>query len=413
MTPGGDENANQLRTSERITLNKCIQRWHWSYGEKLESRREAPALRFGTLIHAALEQSYGAVNQRRKHPLPPAHFFIRAYDAELERTRQEWRAWRDEDDTWHEYKELGIVMLEGYLNHWRAAKSHNDAEYVTLATEQRFRMPIIVPPGCEPLHPLAPKNYVGTFDRILMHLPTRRLLLGDYKTTKNDPTKVGHLALDEQAGAYFAYAPTWIHDYAPPSLRKAIHAAAELLPPAYRGAIKTLRFDGILYDFLKKATPNESKHKNDKGQVLNQPLAKDLRALYKTERRKLPQGTGMNGSVLVTDMIEDLGDLAWTVAEVSKVQPTELFHREPCYRDEVSRQRVMQRIYEDAQAIGRIRAHELPVKKSPDTFICIGCQFLDMCVMHESGADWKAYRQVAYRTHDTYSTYNIDWDEKG
>lgn len=411
LTPVGTSH-DQLRTSERLTFNRCRQRWDWGYGDRLEPRREAPALRFGTLIHEALEVYYSKANQARKSPLHPADIFIKLYDRELEATRKKWRAWRDEDDSWHEYRELGEIMLVGYVDHWATAATHNDAEYITLATEQRFYMPIIVPPGMPPLHPLAPTTYVGTLDRILIHLPTRRLLFGDYKTTKNDPTKTTHLALDEQAGAYYAYAPTWIRDYAPPALRRAIHDASLRLPPAYRGSIKTLAFDGILYDFLKKATPNESKHKNAAGQNLNQPKAKELRQLYKTTGRKLPQGTGVNGAVKIEDMIEDLGELAWSVAEISKVQPTELFHREPVYRDEGDRENVIRRIYIDADEIGRIRAGEMPVKKSPDIFICIGCQFRDMCELHEGGHDWKAYKRSAYTTFDPYSTYQIDADEK-
>jgi RecB family exonuclease len=404
---------DHLRTSERLALNRCRQRWDWGYGMKLEPKREAPALRFGTLIHLALEIYYSPANQKRKRPLHPADIFLRIYDEELARTRKEWNAWRDEDDTWHEYRELGEIMLTGYVDHWTAAATHNDAEYVTLATEQRFRMPILIPPGQPPLHPMAPTQYVGTLDRILIHLPTRRLLFGDYKTTKNDPTKVTHLALDEQAGAYYAYAPTWIRDYAPPALRRAIHAAAERLPPAYRGSLKTLAFDGILYDFLKKATPDESKHKNAEGQNLNQPKAADLRKLYRQTGRKLPKGTGTNGAIVISDMMEDLGDLAWSVAEVSKQQPTELFHRQPVYRDEADRQNVIRRIYIDAQEIGKMRAGEMPIKKSPDTFICIGCPFRDPCELHETGADYGAYFRAAFQPHDTYSTYAIDWDEKG
>ena len=164
---------------------------------------------------------------------------------------------------------------------------------------------------------------------------------------------------------------------------------------------------------MKKGTPDESKHKDAQGRNLNQPKAADIRRLYKENGLKMPQGTGSNGAVTIADMMENLGELAWTVAEVSKTQPTELFHRELVYRDEADRENVIRRIYIDANEIGMMRAGEMPIKKSPDTFICIGCPFYDMCELHEGGHDWKAYKRAAYTTGQPYSTYNIDWDEKG
>jgi hypothetical protein len=408
---------DQLRTSERLAFNRCRQRHHWNYTEKLSPRREAPQLRFGTLIHAALEVYYGTANMRRKKPSHPADIFVKLYDAELAKTRQEWDEWRDEDDTWHEYRALGEAMLVGYIEHWEASPSDNEAEYRVLATEQRFRMPIIVPDGCAPLLPTAPTMYVGTLDRILLHLPTKRLLIGDYKTTKNDPTRTSHLALDEQAGAYWAYIREWLLNYAPPALNLQLRKQVDLLPPAYRGGIRDLRFDGIMYDFMKKSMPNKAKVRNAAGQVLNQPTAKALGDLYKSLDRPKPAngtGSGVEGAVIISDLIADLGDeLAYSVAEVSKVQPTELFHRETVFRDEADRQNVLKRIYDDAQEIGMVRAGTLAIKKSPDTFICIGCQFRDMCEVHEVGGDWQLYRRSAFTTHDPYSTYAIDWDEKG
>lgn len=275
-----------------------------------------------------------------------------------------WTKWRDEDDEWHTYRELGEAMLVGYVDHFK----EQDREYLVLAVEQRFSTPIRIPPNEPALVAPSPSIYVGTFDRILYHLPSRRLLFGDYKTTKTDPTKNAHLSLDEQAGAYFALGPDWLAHEAPEALRKRIVEKAAHLPAAHRRAVEEFRFDGILYDFLKKALPDD-RPVNDDGYALN-----------------------VNGTV-------------------SKRQPGPLFGREMVYRDAGDRRRVLRRIYEDAKEIGKMRRGELAIKKSPDRFICIGCQFIDMCELHESEADWEAFRDGMYEDWDPYDVYYIDWDE--
>lgn len=354
-----------LRTSERGALNRCRQRWDWAYNLRLEPLREKPALRFGTLIHKALEHYWSPKNQARRKPIHPARTFLRLFDEELEATEKEWEKWRDEDDEWHTYRELGEVMLVGYMNKWR----EQDKEYLVLAVEQRFYTKIFVPPGCPPLVAPSPTTYVGTLDKIMYHLPSRRLLFGDYKTTSTDPTKTSHLALDEQAGSYWALGPQWLATQAPRPLRTHIRSVAAQLPPQHRKAIEEFRFDGILYDFLKKDLPDD-RPTNDEGYALNK-----------------------DGSV-------------------SKKQPGPLFHREIVYRDEGDRQNVLQRIYEDAKEIGMLRRGDLAIKKSPDRFICIGCQFIELCELHETQASgWKEFQKAMYHVWDPYTTYNIDADE--
>lgn len=366
--PAKPKHPDTLRTSERNALNRCRQRWDWSYNDQLKPKREAPALRFGTLVHKALEVYYDPHKVRRPKPLRRMQLpdlFEHFYEKELEATMEEWRNWKDEDDEWHTYRELGVVMCAGYVDHFAPV----DDEYIVLAVEQRFETPILVPRGESPLTYPSPINYVGTLDRILFHLPSKRLLFGDYKTTGTDPTKTKHLILDEQAGAYYALAPSWLETRSPESLRRSIARQTAHLPAASRKAVREWRFDGILYDFLKKALPDD-RPQNAEGYYLNQ-----------------------NGSV-------------------SKMQPGPLFHRELAYRDEGDRQRVLQRIYEDAVEIGQMRKGEMAIKKSPDRFICIGCPFIDLCELHETQASgWEEFRDFTYTQYNPYSVYEIDADE--
>lgn len=394
-----------LRTSERSNLNRCRQRWSWGYNDLLRPRREAPALRFGTLIHRALEHYYGPKNQARRKPIHPARTFARLFDEELEQTQKEWLQWRDEDDEWHTYRELGIAMLKGYLEEF----GPRDEEYIVLAVEQRFQIPIVVPKGSVALTYPSPTLYVGTFDRVLYHLPSRRLLFGDYKTTKNDPTKTKHLNLDEQAGAYWAYGPLWLATEAAAPLRRHMAAAVAHLPASHRRAVEELRFDGILYDFLKKDLPDD-RPVNEEGYAVNKPKKEVLVA--KCKKEGLPwEGLRVDEMIDVIDQTFGEGWAHRYLGEVSKKQPGPLFHREIAFRDEADRVNVMKRIYEDAHEIGLMRTGKLAIKKSPDRFICIGCPFIDQCELHETGADWEAFRDAIMEQWDPYATYEIDADE--
>lgn len=360
-----------LRTSERSVLNRCRFQHHLTYTRQLKPKLEAPPLRFGTLIHKALELYYDPAKAKNRRPKPAATF-ERLYREDFERTTRELPDWRDDNDVWHSHLELGISMLDGYVEKW----TDQDDEYITLAVEQTFQYPIILPAHLaveeDERNDEAPTTYVGTLDRILYHQTSKRLLFGDYKTTKTDPTKTKYLALDEQAGAYWAIAPPWLRERAPAALRAAIRARVQELPPAVRKRVLTpegdLRFQGILYDFLKKSLPDE------------RPVNKDGYALNKDRT-------------------------------VSKQQPGPLYAREVVLRDEHDRAKVIERIYEDAVEIGRIRSGEMSHKKSPDKFHCQFCAFTDQCELEETGSDWKSYERATTRSWDPYAAHEIEDDE--
>jgi PD-(D/E)XK nuclease superfamily len=359
-----------LRTSERLMFNRCRWQHDMAYTRRLQPKRAAPALRFGTLIHRALELHYQPrpVQSKRKRPSLPALFEIE-YHRELAQTQEDWPNWRDDNDEWHTFLALGVAMLTGYAERW----AEQDKEYITLATEQTFQYPIIQPEQSlkagELMPATSPTTYVGTLDRVLYHRPTRRLLFGDYKTTGTDPTKVSHLALDDQAGAYWAIAPAWLAHGAPDALRRRIDRRVQALPASARRAVLDretgmLRFDGILYDFLYKRLPDE-RPKNKDHQSLNQ-----------------------DGSI-------------------SKMQPLPLFHRETVYRDAADRKQVIQRIYDDAAEIGAVRAGSMRLKKSPDMYHCRFCAYRDICELHETGSDWQAMADVTMHTWNPYDAHEI------
>lgn len=359
----------KLRTSERLLFNRCRFSHSMAYTERLKPRIESPPLRFGTLIHKALETYYAPRPKTRKR-VPLSKLFERHYAEDIAKTMRDWPSFRPNAD-YEElrpgvpYLELGIAMCDGYVERW----AEQDDEYITLSTEQTFAMPINHPNENDKLYPAeAPRIYVGTFDRILYHRPTKRLLLGDYKTTASDPTKVGHLIMDDQAGAYWAMAPLWLHTAAPAALQAKIARRVRAMPPSVRRAVLDdegkLRFDGILYDFLKKALPDE-RPVNAEGRCLNK------------------DGT------------------------VSKTQPTPLFHRETIYRNAFEREQVMSRIYTDAAEIGYVRGGQMALKKSPDTFHCRMCSYRDICEAHEIGADWRAVAKATMTKWEPYESHEL------
>jgi len=100
-----------VRTSERGTFQTCLHQWQWSYLEKRRNLQEAPALSFGNLIHQALEARYPPGIKRGPHP---AETFKGLYE--------EWTAknydlgMKDSDDEWQKAGELGVDMLENYVD---------------------------------------------------------------------------------------------------------------------------------------------------------------------------------------------------------------------------------------------------------------------------------------------------------
>lgn len=316
-----------VRNSERALWLKCRQAHHWAYRDNLKANVSAPALRFGTLIHKALETRYPKGVKRGPHP---TRAFKKLYDAELDKAMG--FGFRDEDGTWQDARDVGIAMLNLYVETYG-----KDSNYEVIASEQTFRTPIRYKGRTIAM-------YVGTFDGIWKDRTKRRLLIKDFKTTGKDPTRQPHLVLDEQASSYMTFGASYL-------------IAEGILKP---GALP----NHMLYTFMKKQLP-DLRPKNAEGLSLNQ-----------------------NGSV-------------------SKDQRGPMIHREPVYRDDETR-----KIFADRVATEIHEMQGAPVYKAPGYFTCMGCEFADMCELHESGADWQSLRRVAYQAWDPYADHEVYEDGK-
>jgi len=208
-----------LSTSERVTFRTCRFRWYYTYMLRLKPRTAATPLRFGVLLHKALEGYYKPGVKRGPHP---SGLFEQAYEAELK--EQVKMGFKDEEGTWSDAGELGVSMLDHYIDNYGA-----DDEYEVLSTEHRFEQPISTPGG----HRVG--IYVGVLDLLMRHRPSKLLEIWDHKGVKSIDT--GYLTLDSQSSGYWTYGVDSL-------LRK--------------GILKDLRsLRTIRFNFLRKAKPDE------------------------------------------------------------------------------------------------------------------------------------------------------------
>lgn len=371
-----------VRTSERSSFKRCRQQWHWAYNERIKPTEEAPALKFGNLIHLALEARYPKGVRRGPHP---AKTFARLFDEELERIEESW-GFRDADGEWADAKELGVAMLEEYV-----AKYGKDEQYKVISSELTFQVPVPNPRTGKTAF-----YYVGTIDGVWQDRSDGAVLLNDYKTTKGDPTKFDYLDLDDQADAYWTFGVDWLID---------------------KGIIKAdAKLKGMIYTYLRKAFPDE-RPVNPDGYRLNKPKKEVLLKEFENRGLTLPKkGSGKNGSVLVDDLIDKLGPECLMLGEVSENQPAPLFHREVIWRYNHQRELVRARAFDEVREMHLARKGELGIYKNPGGAPplnnCRFCGYKDICQLHEVGQDWQSLRDVTMVPWDPYAAHEIQEEGK-
>lgn len=217
--------AVYISSSERAAFRSCRYRWYWAYMRRVKPIRTAPALRFGTLIHGALELYYKKGVRRGANPVTT---FEELYEHELK--EQTAMGFRDEDGTWSEAGELGVAMLKHYQDFYG-----RDDEWKVLFTEHRFEVPILSPKGNNV------GTYVGVIDLGMEHRPTGAIEIWDHKAVKSIDTR--HLHLDSQKSGYWTYGvDALIRD----------------------GILKdALGLRSFRYNFLRKAKPDEREYRLD------------------------------------------------------------------------------------------------------------------------------------------------------
>lgn len=76
---------------------------------------------------------------------------------------------------------------------------------------------------------------------------------------------------------------------------------------------------------------------------------------------------------------------------------------------------LIQRIRQQTWEMGQARIGKLPIYKNPSGTYpdqhCLGCEFRDMCELHEEGREWEELRDMTMTTWDPYAAHIIETEE--
>lgn len=240
--------------------------------------------------------------------------------------------------------DLGTDMLKHYIEHWGS-----DDHIEVIAPEMNFQVgaqradgsPLMITGADGIARRLV---HVGTGDLVYRNLQSGHIGVMETKTAAAIET--GHLGKDDQASSYWSLVPLFLQH-------------KRILKPG-----QDINF--IEYNFLRKA---------------------------KIDRR--PQDA--EGHYLNKD------------GTVSKSQPAPYFARPLVWRGNRDRLSFLNRINRIAGEMSLVRRGKLPLYKNPSSAYpdkhCQGCEFRDMCDLHEIGSDWQGYAKETMGLWDPYADH--------
>ena len=361
-----------VRTSERKDFKRCQQRWVWNWRQGLVPRIEKPgALWFGIGIHLALQHRYSKPGLARGVNVLKVW---REYAGDTQAVIYGDNYSEDKED-FYDAVELGEQMLGNYLDFYG-----KDPRWHVVSAEQTFELPIPYPRR----HPSTGEwlcYYNGTFDLVARDLEgDESLWLWDHKTAKAISTK--HLALDDQAGSYWAVAGD-------------VLSHLGLISPGDK-------LDGILYNFLRKGKADE-RPVNANGLRTNKPV----KAHYEAALREA--GIVSVGTLKALQERAEAAQIT-VLGDESKQQPPPLFHREVVWRTRSERRTQIERIQNEALQMSALRSRVFAPTKNPTTDCSWDCKFFELCQLHEAGDDWREYRDAAFVRRDPYADHRKSAD---
>lgn len=155
----------------------CRLNWYWGYKSGYRPMRSSTALELGIGIHEALDQYYG-------HGEDP----VRVFDEwSTNRIAQLEAVWEDDVDDLRKNRELGMAMLEGYVEHYKDID-----DFDVLATEKTLRSRIPIPGTDE----LSDYWLVARLDGLVRDRSSGKLFSLEHKTfSRFDPSQ---MELDHQ-----------------------------------------------------------------------------------------------------------------------------------------------------------------------------------------------------------------------
>lgn len=334
-----------IRTSDRGNFKRC--RMQWEFGSKIrmnyEKSRVGVALRFGTAVHAGLEEWYNPVTWDKLKPSGRAHLAMTAF-------HKAWPKPASDDPEefhteWQEYSELGVGMLNNYFDY-----SVKYDDFKPVYAEIEFEVPIPFSPEQQYDNPKfesrdeylwyrgMPVVYQGRIDLIVQD-DHDRYWIWDHKTAgRFDSTE--WLALDDQVGSY-----AW--------------AIQQQLG---------ITIAGITYNELAKEVAKPPKV------LKNGSLSQDKRQIT-TE--KIYRETLAQQGLSVVGYEEYLSYLA--------ENPRQFIRRTQVHRSQRELQIIGERIL--AEAIEMLDSPS--IYPTPSKFNCTGCDFFQACIARNDGSDYQ------------------------
>jgi hypothetical protein len=287
------------------------------------------------MAHDALAGWYIPGRERGVHP---AETFLALY----EENNEEFSQW-DEEGNKVDALELGIAMMNGYVDKWG-----DDPMIEIVHSEMPFQIDVLDQHG----------NYlatlVGRFDAIGLNLRTGRYFIFEHKTGKSIEVVRVNSRYGEQGLSYFWAARWW--------LANVLEAGFDL--------------SAIGYNWLRKAIPDPRPQDED-GLYLNKP----------TKKEKRLWGEDYPGSV-------------------SKRQPPPLYVRQQLLLSGRQLDNFNKRLRRELMEMALVRQRKLGIFKNPGQH-CNWCQFRDVCELHEMGADWEDVLDLEFKKWDPYSDHEL------
>lgn len=232
---GTGVNLPIVTTSSRSLFKRCPQAWWWRYVDGLSPRGDsADALWFGIGVHEALAAWYLLGTKRGPHPADTFETLVGNEIREIRASMSERDAeWYDEPK-YEDAKELGIAMLEAYVDKWG-----EDRHWHVIAIERPFKVSV-------KYRGEVVARFWSTWDGVYRDLRDGRIYLMEHKTAAQIQT--AYLELDDQGGSYFAVASHILR-------QEGVLGPKEVIA-------------GIQYNFLRKAMPDD-RPTNKLGESLN------------------------------------------------------------------------------------------------------------------------------------------------
>lgn len=349
-----------VRTSERGTFKRCPQKWWWGAVEGLAPKEPSKALWFGHGWHYVMADFYRPGKKRSKDWLDVWRNFCDSPHPE--------DGYLPADEMGPEFAELrslGESMLVEYMKEY-----DGDPTWDVIQTEMSGHVMIPTWDGEDKF------QYNFTFDGVYRDTKTKKIRLMEHKTAK--AISIAHLSLDDQAGSYWAVAPTILRHLGVLSAKQSIQ--------------------GVMYNFVKKGLPD------------SRPVGPDGYARNKPSKAQYLEALGVEPKGMTVEKLEAMAQQKGVVVlgDISKNQPTPMFIRHFVIRTPRERRTMVERMKAEHAGMEAMRSGALPVYKTPTRDCNWDCPFFTMCEVHEAGGDVAGFAKQVFRRRDAHEVYKQD-----